>query len=85
MRPELDDGFYQCSLSLSADKTVMGSFIVFDSEIFYVGRYDRRIQLFIPPGDASKLTTELILAAHFEQIDFMKIIFYPESDSLPIS
>lgn len=85
MQPELDDGFYQCSLSLSAEKTVMGSFIVFDSEIIYVGRYDRRIQLFIPPGDASKITAELIVAAHFEQIDFMKIIFYPENGELPIN
>lgn len=85
MQLELDDGLYQCSLSISADKTVAGSFIVFDSEIFYVGRYDRRIQLFIPPGDASKITAELIVAAHFEQIDFMKIIFYPESDSLPVN
>ena len=85
MRPELDDGFYQCSLFISVDKMVVGSFLVFDSEIFYVCRYDRRIQLFIPPGVASKITAELIIAAHFEQIDFMRIIFYPENDSLPIN
>lgn len=83
MQPDLDDGFYQCNLLDIDNQYVTSSFLAFDGEIFYTGLIDRRVQMYIPPGEALEITVELIRAAHFGQIDFIKIIFYPENDFLP--
>lgn len=85
MQLELDDGFYQCHLLDHDNEFITSSFLAFDGEIFYTGLIDRRVQMYIPPGEALAITVDLIRAAHFGQIDFMKIIFYPENDSLPIN
>lgn len=85
MRLDLDDGFYQCYLLEIDDKYFTSSFLVFDGEIFYTEPFDWRVQTYIPPGEALEITVELIRAAHFGQIDFMEIIFYPENDLLPIN
>jgi len=87
MRPELDDGLYQCHFLVGdrCNENITSSFLAFDGEIFYVGLIDRRVQTYIPPGEAFATTVDLIRAAHFGQIEFMKIIFYPENDSLPIN
>lgn len=84
MRHELDDGFYQCWL-IDYDQPISSSFIAFNGEIFYTGLIDWRVQIYVPPGKALAITIELIRAAHFGQISFMNIIFYPENPSLPCS
>ena len=84
MPPELDDGLYQCQLLETDEESLNSSFLVFNGEIFYIGPIDWRVRIYIPPGEASAITVDLILASHFGQFDFMKIIFYPENESLPI-
>lgn len=83
MRPELDDGFYQCHLLDADNEYATSSFLAFDGEIFYTGLINRRVQTYIPPGEVLAITVEIIRAAHFGQIDFMKIIFHPLNPDLP--
>ena len=85
MPPELDDGFYQCQLLATDEACATSCFIVFNSEIFYTGPINWRVQTYIPSGEALAITVDLIYAAHFGQIEFMKIIFYPENNALLIN
>ena len=85
MRFELDDGLYRYYLRDVQAGDAIGEFIVFDGELFYTGRIDKRIQILIPPGEVLATTACFISAAHFDRLNFLKVIFFPENDSLPSS
>lgn len=82
MHPELPDGLYEYNARIDEFDQITGAFLVFDGEVFYVGRYNLWISFFIPEGYANPCTVGLIRSAE-AFCDFMKITFYPLNPELP--
>ncbi len=84
MHPELPDGLYKYAVIVDEGPQMTGQFLVFDSEIFYLGQYNLWAQFFIPEGPADWCTISLIRSAELF-CDFMRITFYPLNPELPCS